>query len=83
MLLQHGADPNCKAYTGEAPLHRAIRKTANQSVEDLVKDERTDVDLTNYEGETPLYLVIRYAELPEPQSTAEITQDEACVADVA
>ncbi|KAJ5693637.1 hypothetical protein N7536_004049 [Penicillium majusculum] len=71
LLLQHGADPNCKDYTGEAPLHRAIRKAGNKSVEDLLKGERTDVDLTNHEGETLLHLAIRYAELPEPGSTGE------------
>lgn len=71
LLLQHGADPNCKDYTSEAPLHRAIRKAGNKPVEDLGKGERTDVDLMNHEGETSLHLAIQYTELPEPGSTTK------------
>ena len=71
LLLQHEADPNYKDYTVEAPLHRTIRKACNKSLEDLVKGGRTDVDLTNHEGETLLNLAIRYAVLPETGSTTK------------
>ena len=56
MLLTAGADPNKVAKHGRAALHMAAQKGHLQAVEALLRDQRTNKNLQDEKGCSPLHL---------------------------
>lgn len=52
--LAQGADPNARARNGQPALMRAVAKDAWRTFDALLADPRTDVNIENPAGETPL-----------------------------
>lgn len=56
LLWKHGASPNAQSETGQTGLTWAVRLGHTDVVKELLKCKRTDVDLANHDGFTPLLL---------------------------
>lgn len=55
-LLQQAVDPNLRDDQGQVPLFLALRAESYKAAAELLADARTDVDLANANGETPLMM---------------------------
>ncbi|XP_014671316.1 PREDICTED: uncharacterized protein LOC106812062 isoform X4 [Priapulus caudatus] len=66
-LVASGADPNTCHWcndghgepTGDAPLHVAVTRGDTATINALCKFRRTDVDVMNFDGYTPLHLAVK------------------------
>jgi ankyrin repeat protein len=63
-LLSSGVNPNTVDTKGDPMLVIAIRDKSTKVTELLLKDKKTDVDLSNNFGETPLMLASIEGDLP-------------------
>lgn len=61
--LAAGQDPNALSDRGQAPLHWALRHQSGAALQALLADPRTDVNLLNGLGESPLALAALRARL--------------------
>lgn len=61
--LRAGQDPNALNARGQAPLHWALRHQSAAALQALLADPRTDVNLPNALGESPLALAALRARL--------------------
>ena len=64
LLLAAGVNPNTVDARGDPMLVIAIRDKSAKVTELLMKDKKTDVDLSNKSGETPLMLASIEGDLP-------------------
>jgi uncharacterized protein len=55
-LLQQSVDPNLRDDQGQVPLFLALRTESYKAAAELLNDPRTEVDLANPNGETPLMM---------------------------
>jgi hypothetical protein len=63
-LLKQGVNPNCVDVNGNPMLLLAIKDKSNGVIDVLLADKRTDVDLSNKFGETPLMMASIQGDLP-------------------
>ncbi|QWE21527.1 ankyrin repeat domain-containing protein [Polynucleobacter sp. AP-Kolm-20A-A1] len=63
-LLKNGVSPNTTDPKGNPMLILAIKDKSNAVIELLLADKRTDVDLSNKYGETPLMIASINGDLP-------------------
>eukprot|EP01045_Picozoa_sp_COSAG04_P024504 COSAG04_NODE_3066_length_3207_cov_1.588481_1_plen_250_part_10 len=63
-LLEANADPNAQKTTGAAALFVAAQNGSTDVARALVEDGRTEVDLANLAGCTPLWIASREGKLP-------------------
>jgi len=63
-LLKQGFNPNAVDPNGNPMLLLAIKDGSNGVTEVLLADKRTDVDLSNKQGETPLMIASIQGDLP-------------------
>lgn len=63
-LLKQGVNPNTTDSNGNPMLFLAIRDGSNGVADVLLADKRTDVDLSNKSGETPLMIASIQGDLP-------------------
>ncbi len=61
--LAAGQDPNAVGEKGQPALHWALRHQSGKAVQALLDDPRTDVNLLNGQGESPLALAALRANL--------------------
>lgn len=62
-LLDHGADPNIRNEDGETALHLAIFHMSEETVSLLLASSKTNVNIADDEGVTPLMLAAEYSDL--------------------
>ncbi len=56
MLLAAGADPNAKEeVSGRTPLHKAIQEGNNDVIEELLKSDKLEINVQDYDGNTALH----------------------------
>ena len=63
-LLKQGVNPNAVDPNGNPMLLLAIKDGSNGVIDVLLSDKRTDVDLSNKQGETPLMIASIQGDLP-------------------
>lgn len=62
-LLDHGADPNIRDEGGETALHLAIFHMSEEAVNFLLANPKTNVNIADDDGVTPLMLAAQYSDL--------------------
>ncbi len=76
-LLKQGVSPNATDSAGNPMLILAIKDKSNGVIELLLSDKRTDVDLSNKSGETPLMIAAIEGDLPLVKTL--VTKNKAMV----